>query len=168
MISVIDSSQSPVAGYRYDAFGELMAENGTLDQPFMSSTKRYDAGTGLSYYGYRHYSVAIGRWITRDPLGEVGGINLYGFVQNDPENWVDPWGLYRSHWLLRLLVPGQIFYDEGLTVIENGNYGLVITNFVGLFVEQYIFVISLGTEGACSIAQNRGTTVIGRVKDLKV
>ncbi len=94
VISVIDSSQSPVAGYRYDAFGKLMAESGTLDQPFMFSTKRYDAGTGLSYYGYRYYSAAIGRWITRDPIGEAGGINLYGFVQNDPVNAVDPEGLF--------------------------------------------------------------------------
>ncbi len=94
MISVIDSSQSPVVGYRYDAFGELMAESGTLDQPFMSSTKRYDAGTELSYYGYRHYSAAIGRWITRDPVGEADGINLYGFVQNHPVNYYAPYGLY--------------------------------------------------------------------------
>ncbi len=93
VISVIDSSQSPVAGYHYDAFGKLMAESGTLDQPFMFSTKRYDAGTGLSYYGYRHYSAVIGRWITRDPIGEAGGINLYGFVQNDPVNMIDPFGL---------------------------------------------------------------------------
>ncbi len=46
VISVIDCSQSTVAGCRYDAFGKLMAESGTLDQPFMFSAKRYDAGTG--------------------------------------------------------------------------------------------------------------------------
>ncbi len=51
-----------------------------------------------------------------------------------------------SHWLLHLLVPGQIFYDEGLTAIENRNYGLAIANFVSMFAKQYIFVISLGTD----------------------
>ena len=45
------------------------------------------------YYGFRYYSPAIGRWTTRDPLGEAGGLNLYAFVGNNPVNWVDPWGL---------------------------------------------------------------------------
>jgi len=31
-----------------------------------------------------------------DPLGEAGGINLYGFVSNDPVNFVDPWGLWQG------------------------------------------------------------------------
>ncbi len=34
--------------------------------------------------------------MNRDPLGEAGGINLYGFVQNDPVNWVDPEGLHKK------------------------------------------------------------------------
>ncbi len=59
----------------------------------MFSTKRYDQGTGLSYYGYRFYAPVIERWLNRDPLGETGGINLYAYVQNDPVDWVDPWGL---------------------------------------------------------------------------
>lgn len=57
------------------------------------STKPYDEKTGLSYYGYRFYVPALGRWLTRDPLGEDGGINVYGFVGNDPVNTVDPDGL---------------------------------------------------------------------------
>jgi RHS repeat-associated protein len=64
-----------------------------IDQPIQFSTKRYDADTGLSYYGYRFYSPAIGKWITRDPIGETGGLNLYGFVNNNPMNFIDPMGL---------------------------------------------------------------------------
>ena len=45
------------------------------------------------YYGYRFYAPEIGRWLTRDPLGEAGGLNLYAFTGNNPVNWVDPWGL---------------------------------------------------------------------------
>ncbi|MCI0565142.1 MAG: RHS repeat-associated core domain-containing protein, partial [Nitrososphaera sp.] len=35
----------------------------------------------------------LGRWLNRDPIEEAGGINLYGFVENDPINWIDPHGL---------------------------------------------------------------------------
>jgi len=90
---LIDGSQAVVAGYVYDAFGNLLAKSGGLEQPYLFSTKEYDERTGLSYYGYRFYSPALGRWTTRDPLEEDGGINLYGFVENNPVNAVDPWGL---------------------------------------------------------------------------
>ncbi|MBQ7478876.1 MAG: hypothetical protein IJT01_08240, partial [Selenomonadaceae bacterium] len=43
------------------------------------STKYYDAETGLYYYGYRYYSPDLGRWLTRDPIEEDGGDNLYAF-----------------------------------------------------------------------------------------
>ena len=35
----------------------------------------------------------MGRWLNRDPIGEQGGVNLYGMVGNDPVNWFDPFGL---------------------------------------------------------------------------
>ena len=35
----------------------------------------------------------LGRWLSRDPIGERGSLNLYNFVGSDPMNWVDPFGL---------------------------------------------------------------------------
>jgi len=46
------------------------------------------------YYGYRFYNPLLGRWANRDPMGERGGVNLYGFVGNAPLNDTDPYGLY--------------------------------------------------------------------------
>ncbi len=92
--ALIDGSQNVVASYRYDEFGKLLKKVAIVDQPFRFSTKQYDEQTGLSYYGSRYYSPTTGKWITRDPLGELGGINLYGFVGNNPVNWVDPYGEY--------------------------------------------------------------------------
>ena len=47
------------------------------------STKYYEAEAGLYYYGKRYYSPAWRRWLTRDPIGEEGGANLYGFCGNN-------------------------------------------------------------------------------------
>jgi RHS repeat-associated protein len=91
--NVLDNSQNIVASYIYDPFGQRMSKTGILDQPYMFSTKEYDAETGLSYYGYRYYYPSNGKWMTRDPLGELSDINLYRFVGNNPNNATDPEGL---------------------------------------------------------------------------
>jgi RHS repeat-associated protein len=95
--ALLDASQNVVASYSYDEFG-VQTGNYTLDQPYRFSTKRYYDGIGLSYYGYRFYAASLGRWLTRDPLGEKGGLNLYGFVGNGPMNQVDYYGLDPARW----------------------------------------------------------------------
>ena len=49
--------------------------------------------TGLYYCQNRYYDPANGRWLTRDPIGYEGGINLYGYCGGGPVGAVDPWGL---------------------------------------------------------------------------
>lgn len=46
----------------------------------------------MSYYGYRYYDPVTGRWPSRDPIGEDGGLNLYGFVHNSPVSSIDARG----------------------------------------------------------------------------
>ena len=81
------------ASYEYGPFGELLVSTGTMasSNPFRFSTKYRDNETDLYYYGYRYYSPSLGRWISRDPIDEQGGLNLYAFVNNDP---VNKWDLY--------------------------------------------------------------------------
>ncbi len=62
--------------------------------PFGFSTQYTDNETDLVYYGYRYYSPALGRWMSRAPIEERGGLNLYGFVNNDPVNKWDTLGLF--------------------------------------------------------------------------
>lgn len=50
-------------------------------------------GQGVAYYGYRYYDPVTGRWPSMDPIGERGGVNLYGFVGNDGVNRLDLLGL---------------------------------------------------------------------------
>ncbi|MDD2764147.1 MAG: hypothetical protein PHE83_09270, partial [Opitutaceae bacterium] len=89
------SSGAVVAAYEYSPFGETIRSTGTYaaTNPFRSATKYTDTETGLVYYGYRYYSPALGRFINRDPIGEAGGLNLYGFVGNSPTNAWDVLGL---------------------------------------------------------------------------
>jgi hypothetical protein len=51
-------------------------------------------------YGYRWYDPLTGRWPSRDPIGEEGGVNLYGFGPNSPLNGVDITG---QNWVLNWL-----------------------------------------------------------------
>ena len=53
----------------------------------------YHARSGLHLAPYRAYDAELGRWISRDPIAEDGGINLYGYVGNCPLSAIDPLGL---------------------------------------------------------------------------
>jgi RHS repeat-associated protein len=53
----------------------------------------YDQETGLHYNYFRYYDPSTGRYITSDPIGLLGGFNLYSYVGNNPLYWIDPLGL---------------------------------------------------------------------------
>jgi RHS repeat-associated protein len=82
---------SIVAHYEYDAFGNTVVWSGAKVADFSHrfSTKSLDQVTGWYYYGYRYYDPLTGRWPSRDPIEEEGGINLYGFVENSSINYID-------------------------------------------------------------------------------
>ena len=94
----LDATGEVVAHYEYDAFGKLMTQDGALAESFEHkfSTKRQDEETGLYYYGYRYYDANIGRWLNRDPIEELGGYNIYGFIGNATLVSWDYLGLRRS------------------------------------------------------------------------
>jgi RHS repeat-associated protein len=89
-----DPNGAIVARYEYDPYGNVTAKSGSYADanPFRFSTKYFDAETGLSYFGGRYYNAGLGRWLNRDPLDELGGVNLYAYVGNDPLDRVDPLG----------------------------------------------------------------------------
>ena len=53
------------------------------------NVKRYDGAAGTYLYVFRYYAPDTGRWLSRDPIKELGGVNLYGFVGNDSINLID-------------------------------------------------------------------------------
>jgi RHS repeat-associated protein len=105
--ALLDAAQTASVRYAYEPFGALIATDGSLDQPMRFSTKLLDSNAGLSYFGHRFYSVAVARWLTRDPAGEAEGDNLYEFVRDSPINYIDPQGL--SIWLCTRAVGGFPF-----------------------------------------------------------
>ena len=90
------SRYDPYTAYEYDAFGGITAQSGDMADAFTHrfSTKPFDAETGLYYYGYRFFSPELSRWVNRDPIEEDGGLNGFGFSENDPLNLYDKLGLF--------------------------------------------------------------------------
>jgi RHS repeat-associated protein len=81
------------AQYDYDSYGQRTKLSGALDVDFGYTGHYFDAPSGLNLTLYRAYNPALGRWLSRDPIGEAGGVNLYGYVENGPLNKSDPLGL---------------------------------------------------------------------------
>jgi RHS repeat-associated protein len=105
------------AQYEYGPFGELLRATGPLAQTFnhLFSTKYFDWETGLSYYGHRYYSPTPARWLSRDPIAELGGLNVYLYVGNYPIGQTDIMGLWGTdvhyvatkRWAMAGLYPEQ-------------------------------------------------------------
>jgi RHS repeat-associated protein len=94
LVRLGDTAGNEIAAYEYGPFGELLESRGASGgNPFRFSTKYADAETGLYYYGYRYYNASTGRWLSRDPIEEQGGANLYAFIENEPLHSVDYLGL---------------------------------------------------------------------------
>ncbi len=101
---LVETSQQDIwAAYEYDPYGYRLGTSWGQyfsSNPFRFSTKYYDAetevtgatGSGLLYFGYRYYLTWLGRWISRDPIGEGGGMALFRYTRNAPTRWCDPLG----------------------------------------------------------------------------
>ena len=95
----LDSTGETVATYTYDAFGNTISQSGPIADFFRHrfSTKYLDSETNLYYYGYRFYHPILMRWLTRDPIEEDGGVNLYAFCGNYASGLYDGLGLFTIH-----------------------------------------------------------------------
>ncbi len=77
----------------YDAFGKVISDSNPGFQPFGYAGGLYEPASGLVRFGVRDYDAEVGRWTAKDPIRFDGGQgNLYGYVNNDPINFIDPDG----------------------------------------------------------------------------
>ena len=109
VIALTDASGSVVSTFRYTPFGQLSARTGTLLPRYLFSSKEFDRTASLYYYGYRYYSPRLARWMTRDPLEEEGGLNLYVIAGNDTCGRFDRVGLLSERPPEVKILPGLIY-----------------------------------------------------------
>ena len=120
------SAVSITTTYDYTPFGAVTASNSATSNTFMFSSEVLDPETNLVYYNYRHYNPNDGRWISRDPIAEQGGWNLYAMVKNNCVAYYDKKGLYVSikdefNYIKKLAVRnsrGHIFFSVDWVVLE--------------------------------------------------
>jgi RHS repeat-associated protein len=119
-----------LANYEYGPFGEVLRASGPMAKlnPAREGTKFYDDETDMVYYGYRYYNPSTGRWLSRDPIDEIGSAllrgddaseesgeaNCYLFVGNCPISSVDDLGLYVIFWHCPLTFSDKVWIRDSI------------------------------------------------------
>ena len=107
-VALTNSSGAITSSTTYDSFGNAIPKQAAgsaasgagnaapnIATSYRYTGREYDSDTGLYYYRNRWYDPETGRFISEDPIGFAGGdINLYGYVGNNPQNFIDPYGNY--------------------------------------------------------------------------
>ncbi|WP_407692689.1 RHS repeat domain-containing protein [Pseudomonas savastanoi] len=92
-LEMTDAEGQIVWQAKYRAWGavEKLVVN-EVEQNLRFQGQYFDGETGLHYNTFRYYDPEIGRFITQDPIGLLGGENLYQYAPNST-GWIDSWGL---------------------------------------------------------------------------
>ena len=128
--ALMDASQSIVARYIYNPFGQLVGRSGILadaNEMQFSSIQRHSL-SGLTLYTYRGYNPSLQRWLTIDSEGENGGYNLYRFTYNNPVSLVDSDGRFLPL-IIGAFVVGAVLAEEPANAPGIGDQGLPMLNF---------------------------------------
>ena len=91
---ILDTDGSILNHIEYDSFGTPLVETNVTDSDrFKFTAREYDSDLGLYNYRSRHYDPTVGRYLSRDASGFMGGdLNLYRYVFNAPTQYIDPYG----------------------------------------------------------------------------
>jgi RHS repeat-associated protein len=155
---ITNASGALATRYDFDLWGKRTKLSGTPDSDVGFTGHHHHAKSGLVLTWYRAYDAEAGRWLSADPLGEMGGMNLYGYVGGDPIRYVDPLGLDA--------VPNT--RRTNIFVVNPNNFGVetleeLARNMVGNFVQHPNSNLS----GQCAVGAQylSGTKIDGRIHD---
>ncbi|VFQ45093.1 RHS repeat domain-containing protein [Desulfoluna butyratoxydans] len=150
---LVDGSGNIAARYEYDAFGkEILVEGEVADENAVRFSTKYRDEMGLVYYGYRYYVSELGRWGSRDPIGEEKSDNIYQGMKNSTVNKIDSKGLfdipsnlsglkkvYDSAWNdPRSFVINPYYPKCGPTPRDPTNYNPMPATYVSIEMHRYI------------------------------
>lgn len=140
-LKMTDAAGTIVWAADYKPFGNVNITVETVENNLRFAGQYFDAETGLNYNYHRYYDPATGRYLTPDPIGLEGGINLYIYVQNNPVNFLDPNGLFgfagaasgAFGGFIGGLTVGYVTTDDLLGAATGTASGTIIGGVVGLF-----------------------------------
>ena len=118
--AIADVNGTIVERYEYDAWGNVRVFDGTgaelaasaIGNRYTFQGREISWATRLEYFRARWYDGVTGRWLSRDPIGIAGGLNLYAFCQNSPTTLRDPSGCDpQSHVVHHIESDGRVVYS---------------------------------------------------------
>ena len=133
-----NQTQQVVWHWLSDAFGKTAA-NDDVDGDAVATVinlrfpgQYYDGETELHYNYFRDYDPGMGRYVQSDPIGLLGGVNIYGYVMANPQSYIDPYGLFLCDLLsnlgdtevnIGLTFGAGLSFSEGITLSSSGLTG---------------------------------------------
>lgn len=146
-VAMTDSGGNIVNKYGYTPFGLLAASEESVPNPFRYVGKFgvMDDGNGLLYMRARYYDVEAGRFVTKDPIGFAGGVNLYVYVNNNSVNYIDSVGLCKN------TPPWANLLGKGVHALGTGiQYGQWIS-MAGTFIGSALIWSGVGVPAGAAI-----------------
>ena len=121
--------------YLYDPYGNLNRHVGDTENPFqfVGQFGVQNDETDLYFMRARYYNPAMGRFISKDPIGFLGGSHLYGYSDNNPVSNIDPSGhVLETPWDALNVGIGIVSLADN---INNGEWGWAALDVVGLIYD---------------------------------
>lgn len=124
-IAALTNSAATVTDtYSYHPFGKVLAKTGTTANPYQfAGWLGVENDGALLYMRARYYDPALGRFVSKDPIGILGGLNVYDYVGGNPMSYTDPNGLLPflaipgAAWLVGVLSSEAVVAATGVAIV---------------------------------------------------